>query len=139
MAEPYRLQQKDPFTGDNKGRVNKGKFLYLHIDKTVWESEIAKLRSQQMSGFYTFADTPKEYYEQLFAVYWAKEADRSGHIKVVRKMKRSKGDHYFDCECMARALSKFIGIARVDRIAPKGTQERTPRKKRMERSSSSFW
>ena len=142
MAEPYRLQQKDPFTGDNKGRAGRGKFLYLHIDKNIWESEIAKLRSQQLSGFYTFADTPKEYYDQLFAVYWAKETDRSGHIKTVRKMKRSRGDHYFDCECMARALSKFVGIARVDRLnaQPIGEQpQRKPKRPRTRQTSESWW
>jgi predicted RNA-binding Zn-ribbon protein involved in translation (DUF1610 family) len=141
MQEPYRLQRKDPFTGDTKGRANRGKFLYLHIDKSVWEPEIAQLRNRQMSGFHTFADTPKDYYDQLFSVYWAKETDRSGHIKTVRKMKRHKGDHYFDCECMARALAKFIGIARVDRettlvdSAPRKPKNRSVR----QRSSTGFW
>ena len=99
-------------------------------------------RSQQLSGFYTFADTPKEYYDQLFAVYWAKETDRSGHIKTVRKMKRSRGDHYFDCECMARALSKFLGIARVDRLntQPIGEpKKRKPKKPQQNNRTSSFW
>ena len=73
MNEPYRLQRKDPFTGDKQGRGGKAKFLYLHIDKSVWEFEIAQLRNRKMSGFYTFQDTPKDYYDQLFAVYWARK------------------------------------------------------------------
>lgn len=136
MNEPYRLQRKDPFTGDTKGRAGKAKFLYLHIDKSVWESEIAQLRAKKMSGFFTFQDTPKDYYDQLFAVYWIREPDRSGVIKVVRKMKKSKGDHYFDCECMARALSKFIGIARVDRMNDETVQK--PRRPARP-AEKSFW
>lgn len=141
MQEPYRLQRKDPFTGDNKGRAGKGKILYLHIDKSVFESEIAALRSRQMSGFYTFAETPKEYYQQLFAVYWEKQTDKNGHIKTVRKMKRHRGDHYFDCECMARALSKFIGIGRVDRASLITDQKEPKKKNNASRrvGGSSFW
>ena len=113
MQEPYRLQYKDPFTGDNKGRGGKSKILYLHVDKSIWEPEIAKLRNGQMSGFHTFRDTPKEYYDQLFGAYWAKKPDSSGNIKPRRKT-RSCGDHYFDCECLAYALSRFLGVGRVD-------------------------
>ena len=139
MQEPYRLQRKDPFTGDTKGRAGKSKILYLHMDKSVVEADIAALRTRQMSGFYTFADTPKDYYDQLFAVYWAKETDKTGHIKTVRKMKRHRGDHYFDCECMARVLSKFIGIGRVDRDTVITEPAKQREKRRPQRSESSFW
>jgi hypothetical protein len=113
MAEPYRLQKKDPFTGDVKGRQNTGKILYLHVNNDVWEFEIAHLRTRQMSGFHTFRNTPKEYLNQLFAVYWTQVTKKNGHKVTERKVKRC-GDHYFDCEKLARALSKFIGIGRVD-------------------------
>lgn len=137
MTEPYRLQHKDPYTGDTKGRASKGKFLYLHIDKGIWEPEIAKLRVQKLEGFYTFKETPKEYYDQLFAPYWTQLTDKYGKTKLIKKLKGKRGDHYFDCECMARALSKFIGIARADRqVAP-------PRKKKnaatRQRTATSFW
>lgn len=135
MAEPYRLQQKDPFTGNTKGRAGQGKFLYLHINKTVWEQEIAQLRAMKMNGFFTFKDTPKDYYDELFAIYWTKETDRSGHIKVVKKKKRHKGDHYFDCECMARALAKFIGIGRVDSENSVNRVKRRPKTPQ----KSGFW
>lgn len=141
MAEPYRLQQKDPYTGDTKGRAGKGKFLYLHIDKTVWESEIGQLRGRQMPGFHTFENTPKEYYDQLFAIYWAKETDKHGRIKVVKKQKKNKQDHYFDCECMARALSKYLGLGRVD-IAATQPKDEEPKKRsapKSRRPASSFW
>lgn len=113
--QPYRLQMKDPFTGDTKGRAGKSKIRYLHVNKTIYEEELARLRTRQMSGFHTFSDTPKVYYDQLFSTYWDRVTDKSGHIKVVKKLKRGKGDHMWDCEILARALSKFIGIARVDR------------------------
>jgi len=113
--QPYRLQMKDPFTGDTKGRGGRSKIRYLHVNKSIYEEDMARLRSKQISGFFTFTDTPKLYYDQLFSTYWTKETDRSGHIKVVKKLKRRKGDHLWDCEILARALSKFIGIARIDR------------------------
>ena len=144
MEEPYRLQRKDPFTGDHKGRAGKmGKILYLHVNKGVWEPEIVQLRAGQMSGFFTFEGTSKDYYDQLFAVYWKKEADRSGHIKIKRKVKRC-GDHYFDCECLIRALSKFIGIARVDRnggpvVGDKSAPKKQNRATNNRSSTGGFW
>lgn len=143
MAEPYRMQMKDPFTGDNRGRANRGKFRYLHIDKGVWEPEIHQLRNRQMSGFYTYKETGQDYYKQLFAVYWVREADKNGHVKVVRKMKRNRGDHIFDCECMARALSKFYGIARADRNQanplPGQVRKKNPNRVRTQKPQSNFW
>ena len=94
------------------------------------------MRSAQISGFYTFTDTPKVYYDQLFATYWTKQTDRSGHIKVVKKVKRNRGDHLWDCEILARALSKFIGIARID--VEQNSRPR-PKKPRGGRSATSFW
>ena len=140
--QPYRLQMKDPFTGDTKGRAGRSKIRYLHVNKKIYEEDLARLRSRQISGFHTFTDTPKVYYDQLFSTYWTKETDRSGHIKVVKKLKRSKGDHLWDCEILARALSKFIGIARVDRdTAITDAEERRPRKSpsTRTRNSTSFW
>mgnify|MGYP003131509178 FL=1 len=140
--QPYRLQMKDPFTGDTKGRAGKSKIRYLHVNKKIYEEDMDRLRTRQMSGFYTFTDTPKVYYDQLFSTYWTKQTDKSGHIKVVKKLKRSKGDHLWDCEILARALSKFIGIARIDRdIAVVEAQEQRPRKKPINRSrgGTSFW
>lgn len=141
MAEPYRIQKKDPFTGDNKGRSGKAKILYLHVNKEVWEGEIAQLRTRQVGGFWTFEDTPKDYYDQLFAVYWARETQRNGSIKLVRKVRKTKGDHYFDCECLARAISKFFGIARPDTDAAHEARQAAPVKNRSSRSRSatSFW
>lgn len=135
--QPYRMQMKDPFTGDNKGRAGKSKIRYLHINKSLYEDEMAKLRSAQISGFFTFADTPKVYYDQLFSTYWVKETDKSGHIKTAKKIKRGKGDHLWDCEIMARALSKFVGIARIDIDQE---PERKPRSRASKpRSATSFW
>ena len=136
MNEPYRLQKKDPFTGDTKGNVRGGKILYLHVNNDVWEFDIAQLRSRKISGFFTFRNTPKDYYDQLFGAYWAKTTDKSGHRIVKRKVK-SCGDHYFDCEKLARALAKFIGIGRVDlqdmpKPKPKNRAVRN-------RSAPSFW
>ena len=133
---------KDPFTGDAKGRAGRSKIRYLHVNKKIYEEDLARLRSRQISGFHTFTDTPSVYYDQLFSTYWTKETDRSGHIKVVKKLKRSKGDHLWDCEILARALSKFIGIARVDRDAAiTDAEERRPRKSpaTRTRSSTGFW
>lgn len=148
MQEPYRIQQKDPFTGDTKGRAGRSKIMFLHIDNAVWEPELAMLRSRQKQGFYTFAETPKEYYDQLFGPYWVRKPDRSGHIKTVKKCKRDdRGhnlDHYFDCEKQGLALAKFLGIGRVDRASDaRVIGEQAPRKpvKRSSRSRSatSFW
>ena len=141
MAEPYRLQKKDPFTGDHKGRAGTGKILYLHIDKGVWEPEIAKLRTGQMSGFFTYTDTDPNYYKQLFATYWTKETDKRGRMKVVKKIRKHRGDHVFDCECMIRALSKFIGIARVDRERPIDEKKPRPPMNRATRNrqATGFW
>ena len=133
---------KDPFTGDAKGRGGKSKIRYLHVNKKIYEEDMDRLRTRQMSGFYTFTDTPKVYYDQLFSTYWTKQTDKSGHIKVVKKIKRSKGDHLWDCEILARALSKFIGIARIDRdVEVVDAQEQRPRKKLTNRSrgGASFW
>ena len=47
------------------------------INKSIYEEELARLRSRQMSGFYTFTDTPDVYYKQLFATYWVKETTKS--------------------------------------------------------------
>lgn len=134
--QPYRMQMKDPFTGDNKGRAGKSKIRYLHVNKTLYEDELARLRSAQIAGFYTFADTPKVYYDQLFSTYWTKETNKSGHIKVVKKVKRGKGDHMWDCEILARALSKFIGIARID-----VNQDPVPKRKKVRggQTSTGFW
>jgi phage terminase large subunit GpA-like protein len=141
--QPYRLQMKDPFTGDTKGRGGRSKIRYLHVNKSLFEDELSRLRSRQISGFHTFTDTPSVYYDQLFATYWTKEADRSGHIKVVKKVKRSKGDHLWDCEILARALSKFIGIARIDRDSMPVIGSDKPAKKQdassRNRSATSFW
>ena len=66
------------------------------------------------------------------------ESLRSGK----KKIKRSKGDHLWDCEILARALSKFIGIARIDRdVEVVDAQEQRPRKKLTNRSrgGASFW
>ena len=35
--QPYRMQMKDPFTGDNKGRAGKSKIRYLHVNKSLYE------------------------------------------------------------------------------------------------------
>lgn len=141
--QPYRLQMKDPFTGDNKGRAGQSKIRYLHVNKSIYEEEMARLRSRQLSGFHTFTDTPKTYYDQLFSTYWTKETNRSGHIKVVKKLKRRKGDHLWDCEILARALSKFIGIARADRDNMSTMLDQPSSKKRdasnRNRSSTGFW
>jgi hypothetical protein len=145
QGQPYRMQMKDPFTGDTKGRAGRSKIRYLHINKGVYEDEMARLRSRQISGFYTFTDTPDVYYKQLFSTYWVKETTKSGHTKTVKKMKRNRGDHLWDCEIMARALSKFIGIARADRQprAPTAMDEpkHKPKKPRASRSRSAtgFW
>ena len=141
--QPYRMQMKDPFTGDTKGRGGRSKIRYLHVNKTIYEEELARLRSRQLSGFFTFTDTSQVYYDQLFSTYWTKETDRSGHIKTVKKLKRSKGDHLWDCEILARALSKFIGIARIDRqnipvISDKKVQKKV-KKSSQNRSENSFW
>lgn len=142
--QPYRLQMKDPFTGDTKGRGGRSKIRYLHVNKSIYEEELSRLRSRQLSGFHTFTDTPKVYYDQLFATYWTKEADRSGHIKVVKKLKRRQGDHLWDCEILVRALSKFIGIARIDRQDMPTMFDERPAKKKTDRStrsrsSTGFW
>ena len=137
QGQPYRMQMKDPFTGDNKGRAGRSKIRYLHINKGIFEEEMARLRSRQMSGFYTFTDTPKVYYHQLFATYWTKETTKSGHIKTVKKLKRRRGDHLWDCEIMARALSKFVGIARADRESPATPRSDEAPKKRPRRTQSS--
>lgn len=142
--QPYRLQMKDPFTGDTKGRAGKSKIRYLHVNKTIYEEELARLRTKQMSGFYTFADTPKVYYDQLFATYWTRETDKSGHIKIIKKLKRGRGDHLWDCEILARALSKFIGIARIDREnAPTMVDQAKPKKRdassRNRPATGGFW
>ena len=141
--QPYRMQMKDPFTGDTKGRGGRSKIRYLHVNKTIYEEELARLRSRQLSGFFTFTDTSQVYYDQLFSTYWTKETDRSGHIKTVKKLKRSKGDHLWDCEILARALSKFIGIARIDRqniavISDQKVQKKNKKSSRNE-SENSFW
>jgi hypothetical protein len=128
---------KDPFTGDNKGRAGRSKIRYLHINKGIFEEEMARLRSRQMSGFYTFTDTPEVYYHQLFSTYWTKETTKSGHIKTVKKLKRRRGDHLWDCEIMARALSKFVGIARADRESPAAPRSDEAPKKRPRRTQSS--
>jgi phage terminase large subunit GpA-like protein len=141
MQEPYRVQQKDPFTGDNTGRKRGGKILYLHIDKSVWEPEVAKLRSGQMSGFKTFQETPKDYYDQLFGAYWVQKTDGNGKITAKRKTKKC-GDHYFDCECLALALSRFLGIGRADAggMSPIGQKKRkTARSSRNRSSTGGFW
>lgn len=136
MAEPYRLQKKDPFTGDQQRRQGMGKILYLHVNNDVWEFEIAHLRTRKISGFYTFKDTPKDYLDQLFAVYWVQKTNKSGHKVTERKVARC-GDHYFDCEKLARALSKFIGIGRVD---VEHKQKRPPKPRATRNSSAtSFW
>ena len=137
------MQMKDPFTGDTKGRGGRSKIRYLHVNKTIYEEELARLRSRQLSGFFTFTDTSQVYYDQLFSTYWTKETDRSGHIKTVKKLKRSKGDHLWDCEILARALSKFIGIARIDRqnipvISDEKVQKKIKKSSR-NRSENSFW
>lgn len=145
QGQPYRMQMKDPFTGDTKGRAGRSKIRYLHINKGVFEDEMARLRSRQISGFYTFAGTPEVYYKQLFSTYWVKETTKSGHIKTVKKMKRNRGDHLWDCEIMARALSKFIGIARADRSvgAHTAVDDPNPKPKRpgssKSRSATGFW
>jgi hypothetical protein len=106
---------------------------------------MARLRSRQISGFYTFADTPDVYYKQLFSTFWVKETTKSGHIKTVKKMKRNRGDHLWDCEIMARALSKFIGIARADRPIEAQTAVDEPKRKpkrprsSRNRSATGFW
>lgn len=139
--QPYRLQMKDPFTGDTRGRAGKAKIRYLHVNKTLYEAELSRLRSKQLSGFFTFTDTPKVYYDQLFSTYWTKETDRSGHIKVVKKLKRGKGDHLWDCEILARALSKFIGIARIDRDIAIPAEDQPPKRKvaKSRSSTGGFW
>ncbi len=138
QGQPYRMQMKDPFTGDQKGRAGRSKIRYLHINKGIYEEEMARLRSMQLSGFYTFADTPKTYYDQLFSTYWVKETTKNGHIKVGKKLKRSRGDHLGDCEIMARALSKFIGIARADRQSPVVSENnQTPKQSKPRRTQSS--
>lgn len=145
QGQPYRMQMKDPFTGDNKGRAGRSKIRYLHINKGIYEEEMARLRSRQISGFYTFADTPDVYYKQLFSTFWVKETTKSGHIKTVKKMKRNRGDHLWDCEIMARALSKFIGIARADRPIEAQTAVDEPKRKpkrprsSRNRSATGFW
>ena len=140
QGQPYRMQMKDPFTGDTKGRAGRSKIRYLHINKSIYEEELARLRSRQMSGFYTFTDTPDVYYKQLFATYWAKETTKSGHIKTVKKLKRRRGDHLWDCEIMARSLSKFIGIARADRPVQTSEEPKKPTKRRRNKSSTSgYW
>lgn len=136
MSEPYRLQKKDPFTGDTSGKARGGKILYLHVNNDVWEADIAQLRSRKISGFFTFKDTPKDYYDQLFGAYWAQTTDKSGHRIVKRKVKPC-GDHYFDCEKLARALSKFVGIGRVDVQA--ATELARPKRASRNRSATSFW
>ena len=132
---------KDPFTGDTRGRAGKAKIRYLHVNKTLYEAELSRLRSKQLSGFFTFTDTPKFYYDQLFSTYWTKETDRSGHIKVVKKLKRGKGDHLWDCEILARALSKFIGIARIDRDIAIPAEDQPPKRKvaKSRSSTGGFW
>jgi phage terminase large subunit GpA-like protein len=137
--QPYRLQMKDPFTGDTKGRGGKSKIRYLHVNKTIYEEELARLRSKQLSGFHTFTDTPKVYYDQLFATYWTTETDRSGHIKHVKKLKKSRGDHLWDCEILSRALSKFIGIARIDRAHMPTLLESQRPKTKNNKKGNSFW
>jgi phage terminase large subunit GpA-like protein len=138
--QPYRMQMKDPYTGDNRGRAGKSKIRYLHVNKGIYEEEMARLRSAQISGFHTFTETPKVYYDQLFSTYWTKETDRSGHIKTVKKLKRGKGDHLWDCEILARALSKFLGIARADRPQEKRVEPVDIEKGKSKRKTSeSFW
>lgn len=141
MAEPYRLKREDPFTGDQKGRAGRAKFLMLHVCKDVWEPEVVHLRSGKLKGFYTFADTPKDYYDQLFGAYWVEQSDKHGRKVVTRKTKNC-GDHYLDCEVYARALSKFLGIARVDVATPQpikdDDQPKQPKRTR-NRSATSFW
>jgi phage terminase large subunit GpA-like protein len=137
MQEPYRIQKKDPFTGDQKGRQAwSGKILYLHINNEVWEQEIEQLRSRKLRGFYTFKGTPKDYLDQLFGVYWTRETKKNGHRVTVRKVRRC-GDHYFDCEKMGRALSKFLGIGRVDLQTP--AEEPKKNRSARNRSATSFW
>jgi len=142
-SEPYTLQHKDPVTGDKRGRGGQSKILYLHIDKQVFEAEMSMLRTRKMGGFFTFAGTGKDYYKELFATYWTQETDKNGYKKIVRKVKRHRQDHYWDCEIMARALSKFLGIARADRDNLPAVGEAAPRKPKnrasRQRSSTSFW
>jgi phage terminase large subunit GpA-like protein len=138
--QPYRMQMKDPYTGDTKGRAGKSKIRYLHVNKGIYEEEMSRLRSAQISGFHTFTETPKVYYDQLFSTYWTKETDRSGHIKTVKKLKKGKGDHLWDCEILARALSKFLGIARADRPQEKRVESVDVEKVKSKRKTSeSFW
>ena len=138
--QPYRMQMKDPYTGDTKGKGGKSKIRYLHVNKGIYDEEMARLRSAQMPGFHTFSETPSVYYDQLFSTYWTKQTDRSGHIKTVKKVKRGKGDHLWDCEILARALSKFLGIARIDRPQTvSGDGEQQEPKTNKKQKAQSFW
>jgi hypothetical protein len=138
--QPYRMQMKDPYTGDTKGKGGKSKIRYLHVNKGIYDEEMARLRSAQMPGFHTFSETPSVYYDQLFSTYWTKQTDRSGHIKTVKKVKRGKGDHLWDCEILARALSKFLGIARIDRPQTvSGDGDQQEQKNNKKQKAQSFW
>jgi len=143
MQEPYRIQQKDPFTGDKQGRGGRSKIMILQVNKSVWEPELVALRAAKLKGFYTFADTPKDYYDQLFGAYWVEKKDSSGHKKLVRKVRKC-GDHYLDCEVYGRAFSKFLGLGRVDaapiKVASSEEQPKQRRKKKSNRpAGGGFW
>lgn len=138
MEQLYTCHLRDPFVGDTKGRAGKAKIRFFTVNKEAWESEILAYRNRKKIGFYVFENTPKEYYDELFSVFWKPKTDISGHIKLERKVKKC-GDHSWDCECQAYALSRFAGISRSDTQPPSNQPRKQKKRKAKNNSSTGGW
>lgn len=110
MATPYKYVQIDPFSG--LSRAGRHKIRLLHVNKSIWQAELARRRAGKVADWGLYENPDPGYLEQLNAV-WLEETRSKKTGKLVKEWKTrgTAGEHYWDCETYALAMSRLLGAA----------------------------
>lgn len=122
LATPYNYTQIDPFTGLRRQGLHKIRL--LHVNKELWQAELARRRAGKSLDWGLYENPDPAYLKQLNAV-WLEETRSKKTGKLVRtwKTRGKDGEHYWDCETYALAMSRLLGAAH---IKPTANQETAP-------------
>lgn len=108
-----RIVTIDPFFGTARagGAIN-----MIHVNKTVWQTELLKCKSGRSGRWLVYADPDPDYIRQLNSTTLAERKRKDGKVIMEWQLAPHRQNHYWDCETYAMATAYVLGFGENNRV-----------------------